>query len=875
MSDVDSSLLANRKSDEERKENPKSDVCVGAEKGITRESGSSCEIHVNNEEVSKNSLSEQLSTSVSNQSLDDDYTLIDSEAFSTKNNSISEITTERLLPLLNVSTSIKPTRPPRLRRTFSVDHTYIDKERQKMFGSEESIPSTSTASKISHSSSSLEKQKSHDSISRRNPGSATPSSSLLRRRSLNKSNPVLPKTTPKRRSLENSQKIERAANETLNIKKVEPKVNSIRKQPIKPRSQVVAAVTSRLYSKINRKEAATSTNDLSAQKSQASKEVNTYSNAKSRLREITRRALRAHRQKNEQTQTDLVSVVRVKEMSTDVDDLKISLEEVRNAETDPVGIETKDASVNCTFSDQSNDDKSHNIISFTRSCGTQSSAESINVSNNTEKENTSARPAPNPISFTKYLREIQDPKYEITDVMPNAPIYTKTVNINISHNYINESRGNGSMSDDSIEQNLQNVCLPTPDLISNHNSLEQGHDDSEQSEIKDRSNVNDMEKINYANMGVLDEYFTVNESIVLENENKKCTVATYTVVPRCSEKVQSVSMEKVQAPEICVTNKFEEGFCKPLPKFEPNLAKSKIVESKYYTCDDCIKLEEPLVLKSIVKQLPKNNISNDNNPSSSEEEIFSSDLPDSLDYHMANTKKVKFNRKNAKRLPENGRMLNAMSEFLEEATNLMNNLTMAASKIGSNNIHLDDSYEFEVTVNGVSGGSKPYRKRRKSSRPMSVPKTKQSETMTEAFTATRFPANRSDCSTQCETDYSFLTNKYEALVEESCRRLEEKINKIPIHQQNVHCHNYKDETAERYFAYNPWESHSLGNDVEDSSLESNPVTYSDYGSLPRKTHKRHRTPTCSPSAFLKQLTNMRRQIIETSREEFLNSSSNH
>lgn len=869
MSEVGSSPPTNGKADEEI---PNSNVGVEREKEIKPENAPNCEIFIDTEEVSKNSVSELPSTSVSNQSLNDDCTLIDSEAFSTENNSISEITTERLLPLLNVSTSIKPTIPPKLRRTFSVDHTYIDNQRQKMFGSEESIPSTSTASKISHSSSSLEKQKSQDFISRRNPGSATPSSSL-RRRSLNKSNPVLPKTTPKRRSLENSQKIEKATNETLNIKKVEPKVNSIRKQPIKPRSQIVAAVTSRLYSKINRKEAATSTDDLSIQK--ASKEMNMYTNAKSRLREITRRALRAHRQKNEQTQTDLFSVVRVKEISTDVDDLKISLEEVKNAETDAVVIETKDASVNCTFLDQlSDDDKRHNSISFTRSCGTQSSQEPNNAGHSTERENTSSsRPTPNPISFTKYLRELQDTKYEISDVMPNTPIYTKTVNINISHNYINESRG--SISDDSIEQNLQNVCLPTPDLISNHNSLEQGHDDSEPSEPKCRSDANNMEKINYANTGVLDEYFTVNESIVPENDNKKCTVATYTVTPRCSEKVQSVKIEKVQAPEICLTNKFEEGFCKPLPKFEPNLAKPKIVESKYYTCDDCIKLEEPLVLKSIVKQLPKGNVPNDTNPSSSEEEIFSSDLPDSLDYHMANTKKVKFNRRNAKQLPENGRMLNAMSEFLEEATNLMNNLTMAASKIGSNNLHLDDSYDFEVTVNGVSGFGKPYRKRRRSSRPTSLPRTKQTETMTEAFTTTHFPVHRSDCSTQCEMGYSFPINKYEALVEESCRRLEEKINKIPTHQQNIHCHHYNDETVDPYFAYNPWEPHSLGNDVEDSSLESNPVTYSDYGSLPRKTHKRHRTPTCSPSAFLRQLTNMRKQIIETSREEFLHSSSNH
>ncbi|XP_018568555.1 kinesin-like protein KIF16B [Anoplophora glabripennis] len=859
------SLLTNGKSDEKQSNHKEisGNADIEAEKEIN---DLQSEVNIENEEIRKNSVSEQLSTSVSNQSLsNDDCVLGDSENLSTETISISEITTERLFPLLNVSTSVKPSRPTKLRRTFSVDHSYINKQREKMFGSEESIPSTSTTSKISQSSSSLEKQKSQGSISRRNPGSATPSS-LLRRRSLNKSNPMLPKTPPKRRSLENnSHRIEKSTTtEGLNMKKVEPKVNSIRKQPLKPRSQIVAAVTSRLYSKINRKEAATNTDDLNIQKTQAPKESNP-SNAKSRLRDLTRRALRAHRQKNEQTQTDLYAVLRVKEMSTDVDDLKVSLKEVKHAETDTVVIKTKDASVNCTFLDQlSDDEKRHNNISFTRSCGTQSSQEITNASDTIEKENTSsARSTSNPISFTKYLREMQDPKYELSDVIPNAPIYTKTVNINISHNYINDNRSNGSISEDSIEQNPQNGCLPTPDLISNHNSLEQAHDDSEPSESKVRP---DVEKINYADTGVLDEYFTVNEGTVPTNDNKKCTATTYTVSPSCGEKIHSVNIEKVQVPEICLTNKFEEGYCKPLPRFVPDMAKPKIVESRYYTCDDCIKLEEPLVLKSIVKQLPKGNILNDNNPSSSDEDIFSSDVPDSLDYHMTNTKKVKFNRKNSKRSPENGRMLNAMSEFLEEATNLMNNLTMAASKIGSNNLQLDDSYEFEVTVNGVSGLGKTHRKKRKASRPISVPKTKQTETTT-GFT---FPS-RSHCSTQCGMDHSFPINKYEALVEESCKRLEEKINKIPSSFQSAH----DGEEVDPYFTYNPWQPHSLVNDVEDSSLESNPVTYSDYGSLPRKTHKRHRTPTCSPSAFLKQLTNMRRQIIETSREEFLGGSNNH
>ncbi|KAJ8925404.1 hypothetical protein NQ315_009236 [Exocentrus adspersus] len=790
----------------------------------------------------------------------DDQTLVDSDNLSTGKNSISETTTEKLLPLLEVTTSLKPASHPLLKRTFSVDHTYINKQKLKMYGSEESLPSTSTASKLSQSSSSLEKQPSQESISSKKPTGAT--SSSLRRRSLNKSNPSLPKTVPKRRSLEtSSQKTEKGTiTDGFNIKKVEPKVNSIRKVPFKPRSQIVAAVTSRLYSKVNRKEVATSTDDLGTQKTNPPKELSICRNARSRLRDITRKALRAYRQKSEETQTDSLPVLRVKEISTDVNDLKTSLEEVKDAQTEPVMAETKDACVNCTFIDNfSDDDTKSKNISFTRSCGTQSSPE---LNDGTK----AARCASNPLSFTKYL----DPKYEISDVLPNTPIYTRTVNINISHNYINGSSSNGSVSEDSIEDNAQNVCLPTPDLISNHNSLEQ---QAVVETVVKPCSV-DVEKVNYANMTEVDDYFTINEDAVPPpNNKKKCTVATCTVIPMCNEKVESVKIEKVQAPEVCVTNRLEEGFCEPLPKFKPDMAKPKIVETKYFKCDDCIKLEEPLVLKSIVKHPPTNNEPDPDNSSSSEEDVgFGSDIPDSLDYHMANTKKVKFNRRTTKRTQEKGRMLNAMSEFLEEATSLMNNLTMAASKIGSNNLHLDDSYEVEVTVNGVKGLSKPQRKRRRRvGRYMTVPGFKQTEMSPKDYA---YPSNRSNRSTQCDPDYSFPINKYEALVEESCRKLEEKINKIPTSQPIHIYHDYNEEVLDPYFSVHPWQ-HGHSNDIEDSSLESNPVTYSDYGSLPRKTHKRHRTPTCSPSAFLKQLTNMRRQIIESSRDEFLGSSSNH
>ncbi|KAJ8965831.1 hypothetical protein NQ314_003878, partial [Rhamnusium bicolor] len=59
------------------------------------------------------------------------------------------ITTEKLLPLINVSSSVKQANPTKLRRTFSVDHTYIKMRKSELFGSEESIPSTSIVTRKS------------------------------------------------------------------------------------------------------------------------------------------------------------------------------------------------------------------------------------------------------------------------------------------------------------------------------------------------------------------------------------------------------------------------------------------------------------------------------------------------------------------------------------------------------------------------------------------------------------------------------------------------------------------------------------------------------------------------------------------------------
>lgn len=723
--------------------------------------------------------------------------------------------TEKLLPLIDVKNSVKKNKITKLRRTFSVDHSILksEKDRLKMYDSNDSLPSTSAKS-----TPPSEKESATSSPKSRNSISST--QSLLRRRSLTKNAPSLPKALPKK-TAETTKKIEKAVStENLHLKNIEAKVHSIRKYPVRPRSQIVAAVTSRLYSKLKKHEVATDTHDISLYQEAPPKELKICSNARLQLRELTRKALKAHRIRHEETQTETPPVAIVKERATDVDDLHFIMEEVKDVATMSEAVETKEAATDCCFPDDKIEDKNADIINPKISCGTQYFENDIEMG---EEKKTA-----NPISFTKYLRDLQE--------FPNAPIYANSLNINISNNYLDGKKVSTSTSEDSlIEGNPTNNGLPTPDLISNHNSLEQ-HNLAESSKL-----ARNVLHVLYETVAEIEEqFFSADLFAISEKSTEKACPGMAIGV---QQERATINRPSIYASEIHTSSTSKEENCCTMPKFLPKLARCDSIEYENRTLKECVVTKEPLVLKSIVKE----NLSKQLFSSSEEDIKFKTDVMDSLEYHMVN-KKVKFSEKGG----QEKRMIKAMSEFLEEATQLMSNIDRCTSNF------LEANYEVEVTVKNANGQRRgSTRVKRKPERPRSCV-TPCSTEKRDSCNQTYSPI-RSDSSTQYEDNYVLPINRYEALLEDTCKRLEEKIQRIPSalpRANSIH---------EDMFVQD--ENHS---DLDDSSLESNAVAFSDYGSLPRRRHKRYRRPVCSPSAFLKQLTNMRRQVIRSSREDLMN-----
>nr|XP_023021071.1 kinesin-like protein Klp61F [Leptinotarsa decemlineata] len=734
--------------------------------------------------------------------------------------SINELlSTEKLVPLMNVNSSLKKIKPTTLKRTFSVDRTLFKMEREKLnsLGSDDSLRSTSTKSLISNLSS--------ERGSLNSTGGTSQSS--YRRLSLTKPSPNFPKTIPKRRSLEGpSKKTEKAVSTLSSLSKVESKVGSIRQRQVKPRAQIVAAVTSRLYSKIKNKEVSTDTDDINTYSlvEVTPKELSICDNARARLKEITKKALRAHRNKNEETQTEVMQIRRVKETATDVNDLKLELTEVKEAATVYDIVNTKDASIECNTLQTFEDPDHRKSVSFTRTCGTQSTEEG--------EESRGATKSATPMSFTKYLRDIQDD-------LPQNSIYTNSVNINISNNYVNGERVGNSHSEDSLEHPGQNNCLATPDLLSNHNSLD--HQGSSRGVDQDLSHES-IEDVGF-------QFFT-SEPFNPPNGFKAFNVATCSTVPKFANLAPSVLMSKSYAPEVYMSRMYQEEFCLPFPKFKPRVGLPRLVETDRRKCDEVVVVKEPLVLKSIVK-----------NQSFTEEETDAT-AKDSLEYHRAN-KRVQFSEKGGE---DTQRMINAMASFLEEATQLIAKIDRSRSP--------PVDYDVEVTVNEVKGLERCFRKtRKKSSGDSFRNKSKKlgsshCEEPHEKCIQTLSPI-RTNSSTQYDMPYSMPVNKYEAILEDSCRRLEEKIRRVP--RSRLTQHDFRGDNDGIH--PNPYLEEPGASDIDDSSLDSHPVASSDYGSLPRRRYMR-RTSTCSPSAFLRQLTQMRKQVVESSREDSTGSGGN-
>lgn len=722
-------------------------------------------------------------------------------------NKSTNSTSETLLPLIDVSSCMNNNNVTQLRRTYSVDHSMFKSERGEatiMYSSNDSLPSTSTKS-----TPPSEKDCLSSSPKSRNSKSST---QILRRKSLTKniiSLPTIP--NPITQNLKNNEKA--VSTENLPLKSVEAKVQSLRKYPVRPRSQIVAAVTSRLYSKLKKKEVATDTHDITLYQDETDKELKICSNARQELRELTRRALKIHKSKNEETQTEGVPIKILRERATDINDLLLTMEEVKEACTMSEVIQRKDAATECCLF---NDMDKVKDIKITRS--TQYIQEDFAASQGKEENST------HPISFTKYLRDFKE--------LANIPIYANSLNINISHNFLDSKNMCENRPEVNVEENEFN--LPTPDLISNHNSLEYNSGKS-------------FLKISHGAIATTEEYIFPSDTVlILKDQKNKQESARIILSHELNSEKPSINFENTFAGEIYRENDFVEEHCLPLLKFQPQSEKCDIVDVDQEISGSVI-TNELLILKSIVKK----NVSRLDFSSSDEDIRFKADVMDSLEYHMAN-KEVKFSEK----LSREKRIMKAMSGFIEEASKFMSKIDRCTSNL------LEGNYEVEVTLNDVKTVRRgPTHVKKKPIRYKHSVISSASETR-DSSNQTYSPLT-SDSSTQYDNNYLIPLNKYDFLLQSSCKSLQTKIQKLESEPS-------RDNRFQEMLANE--ENHS---DLDYSSFESNAVAFSDYGSLPRRRHKRYRRPACSPSTFLKQLTDMRRQIVRSSREDLMNSRCNH
>ncbi|KAF7279793.1 hypothetical protein GWI33_006717 [Rhynchophorus ferrugineus] len=720
----------------------------------------------------------------------------------------NQITTETLLPIMDVKSTISANNK-KLKRTWNpMERRHsVDNAPSKLFDSQESLQSSKESPKETSGKSSV--NNSRESLygnlgSRRSSaGSSTvqikQTALSLRRQAINKNPMPLLKTITQKKILGGALKKQEKGivSEEATPKSATAKTS---KKPAlaRQRSHIVAAVTSRLYGKVNRRDASTSTENLSSIQA-APKELKISPSARSKLADLTRRALKAHRRKNEETQTDMCPILRVKEVGTDC----VGLEQATN--------EKKDVEVECALLNQFVDGGLKDILVWTRSCGVQT---------NEDK--------PANVSFKKYL----------TETKSSQPIITEAVNINISHNYINGNRTE-CLSDDSLDSSQRGNVLPTPDLISNHNSLEQHAKEPMLNE----------ERLFF---GTSNELENLDEKIdyiptkgIREDRANVLTVPPYKI--HCKMGVVSTQASEISLKQVDTER------CKFMSNFHSPTTQAKVSNcpSQRHTAS----VYKPQVLKHTETK----NTYSASEQSWSDENGFS-DTIDFIENPMAANKKVQFVKRGKR---SKNHLFKAMKEFLEEAKILMHNITLANHHSHCTQPSLDD-FDIQVTVNDMShlqDNSRKTNSRRESYRETSGTQT-EGPSMETCFSQTSLSL----------LDYKIPSNRYESLLEDSCRRLEQKMAKSPRSRQvSVASEDIDDEMIyermDRPPRYNPWDLSNV--EVEDSSLESNPVTFSDYGSLPRKSHRKHRSSTCSPSAFLKQLTNMRRQIVEHSREELM------
>lgn len=760
--------------------------------------------------------------------------------------------TEQLIPVMEVTSNVKAPKPkPPLRRTFSVEGKSMERKNSRIFGSQELDRLNKKQMPVLNRKNSIE--------------------------STNSSMKDLPKISE----------------QPVNISQVEAKVNSIRKEPPKASIQ---EVTQRLYMKVKKKDVATDTGDLNKENRLA--KLNAI-----KLKEFTRRAITAYKKRNKETQT-YSAPVRYKDVTTDSYDLPFALSELKSVCVYTDNVDRKDASTSSMYTDPiysiDHIDTLRNLINLqlqqvqqlpqqqachylhtttTAGCRPVSPSQSINSTDEATNccdgnkgncdENSSTsdgnkqirycqQQQPQPFSFTKYITPQQNtPHVEISNPCTANPIYTSTVNINVSHNYINPNKNNNNNNKEPTTERTtsdclstingkQNVLFPTPDLISNHNSADV-NSSSPTTSIKNEENSSSPKspmKVRYASTNVLAN--TENYADRIDNltpDKADSCFASMTFSPEHDDKL-TVDMTNVFAPEMCVLKDFHPDYCKPFKSKMPDQQKPNIVECSGDICEFSIRLQEPLLLKSIMKQQGENDcdIDNDNE---------NSDSCDSIHYEttidLPNNKKVHFPSK------QNERMYNAMSNFMTEANELMSHLNLAANNLETKT--QQQSYEFQINVNDIPKFVLPRKGKRRS-------RTTRSKSTD--------PSRRRSTLVDTGTDYNEMDtyeNKYNSLVLDSCDRLEQRIQNVEQSKEKRNNYDELHRFPQPFSINSDWHQRNQQplQQQDYSSLESNP-THSDYGSLPRR---RHRTASRSPSAYLRHLTNLRQQIVETSREELL------
>lgn len=256
------------------------------------------------------------------------------------------------------------------------------------------------------------------------------------------------------------------------------------------RAEIIASVTERLYSKLKKNEMTTSKSESSVDKKPSSEskimqplnELKICSNARQRLMEISKKALRNKRKIGIPAHTQTrKTVIRVKDQGIDVQtDLQPYINYQRrnytfqqdvSTETTPMTPRSKEIAVgprysNLSYKDNSTITESKKVIFKNVSTMTET------VSTNNHGCQTKVQPPPRRIkrtsSYSKYIKKI-DRSIASTDDSSISPI----ININISPVYIDsESQSSDENLGNLIENGKDKQSVnTTPDLLTNHNNV--------------------------------------------------------------------------------------------------------------------------------------------------------------------------------------------------------------------------------------------------------------------------------------------------------------------------------------------------------------------------------------------------------------------